>query len=108
MKLVGVKELKTKPSAYIKEAQKGNPIIITVGRKVSAALIPLKEEEIEDFLLAYHPRFRRQIEAGIRDVEQGETVSLKQLLEETDHELGRQLQSRRRQARRARTEETPR
>jgi len=39
-------------------------------------LVPVREEDIEDALLAYSPSLRKKIEEGLKDVRAGRTMRL--------------------------------
>jgi len=42
----------------------------------------LTEEELEDFLLSYHLRFRKAVEKAITEAKAGKTVPLEKALQE--------------------------
>ena len=58
----------------------GTPVIITYRGKPAASLMPLKEEDLEDFVLENSPRIRRMIAEAERDIQKGKVVSLKDYL----------------------------
>jgi hypothetical protein len=39
-------------------------------------LVPVTEDDIEDALLAYSPKLRKKIEAGLKDIRAGRTMLL--------------------------------
>jgi len=65
MEFVNVRELHNRTSEILGRAKDGKLVFITQRGKPIAVLHGLTEEEIEDFLLSYHPRFRKAVEKAI-------------------------------------------
>lgn len=76
MKFANVRELKAKTSEMLRTVEKGNTVLVTTHGRPTAMLVPVTEEDIEDALLAYSPRLRKKIEAGLRDIRSGRTMPL--------------------------------
>lgn len=58
MRIASAADVKARFSAYLKECQRG-PVVVTRNGQPAAALAPiLDEDELEDLVLAYSPRFR--------------------------------------------------
>ena len=61
MRFANTVELKNKTNEILKEVMKGKPVIITFRGKPAASLSPLREEDIEDFVLESSPKVRKMI-----------------------------------------------
>jgi antitoxin (DNA-binding transcriptional repressor) of toxin-antitoxin stability system len=79
MRHAGVKELKQKTMALLKEAEKGD-IIITAYGKPAAILHHVTDEDVADYLIENDPEFRTKVEEAYADylrlggIEAGELV----------------------------------
>ena len=76
MKFTNVRELKSKTSEMLRTVERGNTFLVTTHGRPTAMLVPVTEDDIEDALLAYSPRLRKKIEAGLKDVRAGRTMLL--------------------------------
>ena len=72
---VNVRELKNQTSAVIRLSRKGD-VVVTARGKPTAVLHALREEDLEDYLLARSPRFLRSLEASYRDYKRKGGISL--------------------------------
>ncbi len=50
MKVVNTVDLKNKTNKLLAEVRKGNPVIITYRGKPAASILPLTEDDLEDFI----------------------------------------------------------
>ena len=86
MPRVGVRELKNKTSEILRAVrEEGTEYIITYQGRPAAVLLPIHEEDLEDYVLAHHPRFVELRERARQAIRQGEFVTsqeLRTLLEE--------------------------
>jgi prevent-host-death family protein len=86
MPRVGVRELKNRTSEILRTVrEEGAEYIITYQGRPAAVILPLLEEDLEDYVLAHHPHFVQLRERARRAIERGEFVTsqeLKTLLEE--------------------------
>lgn len=80
MKMANTVELKNKTNRLIREVRKGESVIITYRGKPAAALTPLTEEELEDFILEHSPRIKKMIAEAERARKKGEIIPLRTLL----------------------------
>jgi len=89
MKFVNVKELHDKTSEILRRLE-GNDeeVSITSYGKPKAILRHLSEEDLEDYILANHPKFKEVLKKAYQDVTQGEVTSLEELIAQTEEELG--------------------
>ena len=75
MKFTNVRELKAKTSEMLRTVEKGNTVLVTTHGRPTALLVPVAEDDIEDALLTYSPQLRKKIEAGLKDIRAGRTMS---------------------------------
>ena len=73
-------ELKNKTNKLLKEVMKGNPLIITYRGKPAASILPLSEDDLEDFVIENSPSIRKKILKAEKDLRAGRVVSLDQYL----------------------------
>jgi prevent-host-death family protein len=69
-------ELRNKTTQILESVMKGGPIIITYRGKPAAAINPLTEDDLVDFVLENSPRVRRMIAEAKKDLKEGKTVAL--------------------------------
>ena len=70
MKITSVADMKAHFSAYI-EKYKDGPVIVTKhGRPVAVLVSMLEDDELERFILAHTPRFRRLLDAAEERIQQ--------------------------------------
>ena len=66
MKFVAMRELKIRPSAVLDRAAR-EALVVTRNGKPAAALVPLDEDSLDEFIFANHPTFRRDTEAALKE-----------------------------------------
>ena len=76
MRVANTVELKNKTNKILKEVMKGSPVIITHRGKPAASLIPLTEEDLEDFVLENSPKIKKMIAEAEKDIRAGKVISL--------------------------------
>jgi len=76
MRLVSVRELKAKPSEFLRLAAQGELVVIATRGKPTAVLRAIAEEELEDYILENSPRIRRLVAEGERDRRAGRVTPL--------------------------------
>ena len=84
MRFANTVELKNKTNEILKEVMKGKPVIITFRGRPAASLSPLREEDIEDFVLESSPKVRRMIAEAEKDIQEGNFRSLDEYLANLD------------------------
>jgi len=82
MKVANTVELKNKTNALLRRAIGGEAIIITYRGKPAASLLPLREEDLEDFVLEHSPRIRALIAQAEADRKKGRVIPLERYLTE--------------------------
>jgi prevent-host-death family protein len=80
MRVANTVELKNKTNKILKEVMKGSPVIITHRGKPAASLIPLTEEDLEDFVLENSPKIQKMIAEAEKDIRAGKVISLQDYL----------------------------
>jgi len=63
MRMVSLRELKINPSKVLKSLGKQD-VVITRRGKPAAALIPLDEDTLDDFIIAHHPTLLKSLDAA--------------------------------------------
>ena len=54
--IIGIRDLKNRASEIVRKVKEEQaPYIITLRGKPSAMIIPLEENEVEDYIIAHHP-----------------------------------------------------
>ena len=82
MKTVNTVELKNHTNQLLRRvARGGQPIVVTLHGKPTAAMIPLTEEGLEDLVLQYSPALRRLIAEAEADIRAGRVVTWREFLE---------------------------
>ena len=62
MKVVNTVELKNQSNKLLKEVMSGTPVIITFRGKPAASLLPLDQENLEDFVIENSPKIKKMIQ----------------------------------------------
>lgn len=68
MKFMTLRELKINPSKVLQRLAKED-IVVTRNGKPAAALIYLDEDLLDEFVLAHHPKFLKEVEAARAEFE---------------------------------------
>lgn len=85
MRVANTVELKNKTNELLREVVKGNPVIITYRGKPAASLMPLTEDDLEDFILENSPAIRKKLAQADEDIKAGKIVSLEDYLTESEN-----------------------
>lgn len=65
MKMVGVRELKHRTREVLDSVARGEKVVVTIRGKPAAALVPLREEGIEPFVLKENLDWLRLSESAL-------------------------------------------
>ena len=87
MKFASVRDLKNRTSEMIRRAARTDVVITSHGRPV-AILHGLKEEDLEDWVLANDPALRASYEEAERDFRAGRGIPLEQVIRELKSKKG--------------------
>jgi prevent-host-death family protein len=82
MKFVNIRELSRSTSKYVKLANADNEIIITRNGHPYALLSKIKEDDLEDFILAKHFHLEKEFHKARNDFKKGKTKNVRELLNE--------------------------
>jgi prevent-host-death family protein len=80
MRVANTVELKNKTNELLREVMKGNPLIITYRGKPAASILPLSEDDLEDFVIENSPSIRKRILKAEKDLKTGRVISLDEYL----------------------------
>jgi len=80
MRLVSVRELKAKPSEFLRLAAEGETVVIASRGKPTAVLRAISEEELEDYVLENSPMVKRLVAEGERDRRAGRVTPLEKYI----------------------------
>lgn len=80
MRVANTVELKNKTNELLREVMKGNPLIITYRGKPAASVLPLTEDDLEDFIIENSPAIRKKISQAQEDLKAGRVISLDEYL----------------------------
>ncbi len=80
MRVANTVELKNKTNELLREVMKGNPLIITYRGKPAASILPLSENDLEDFIIENSPSIRKKILKAEEDLKAGRVISLDEYL----------------------------
>ena len=76
MKMANTVELKNKTNELLKRVVAGEPIIITLKGKPAAAITPLTEDGLEDFIIENSSTIRKKLAKAEDDIKEGRVISL--------------------------------
>lgn len=76
MKMANTVELKNKTNELLRIVVSGEPVIITLKGKPAAAITPLTEDGLEDFIIENSSAIRKKIAKAEEDMKAGRVVSL--------------------------------
>ena len=80
MPKVGVRELKNRTSEILRAVrEEGAEYVITYQGRPSAVLLPVDENDLEDYVLAHHPHFVQLRERARQAIQRGELVTSQEL-----------------------------
>jgi prevent-host-death family protein len=76
MRVANTVDLKNKTNALLRQVRKGEPVIITHRGKPAAALTPLGEDDLEDFVLQHSPKISKLLAEAEADRRAGRVTPL--------------------------------
>ncbi len=80
MRVANTVELKNKTNELLREVMRGRAVIITYRGKPAASILPLSEDDLEDFVLEHSPKIRRMIAEAEADRKAGRVIPLEAYL----------------------------
>lgn len=82
----GIRDLKNNTSEVIGTVKKEGAVIVTNNGKPVAGIIPLDENDVEDFLIAHNKKIRAAMMRGAKDSQAGRVHKPEDLLTELERE----------------------
>lgn len=83
MRFVNVRQLHNKTSEILAATKRDDPVIVTRYGKPVAVINRLEAEELEDFVLLNHPRFKEALDEARADLSEGRMTDLDRLIATT-------------------------
>lgn len=81
MPVVGIRQLARNASAIIRDVRETKrPAVVTDRGKPVGVIYPFDEEDLDDYLLANLPGLAERLEQADRDIAEGKTIPLEELL----------------------------
>lgn len=74
MKVANTVDLKNRTNELLRRVMKGEPVIVTFRGKPAAAITPLTEDDLEDFILEHSPKIRKMIAEAEADRKAGRVI----------------------------------
>lgn len=88
VQFVNVRRLKNQLSEALRWTRKGD-VVVTLRGKPQAVLHRISEQDLEDYLLAFSPKFQKSLEASYREYKHKGGVSIDSLIKKTEREIAR-------------------
>ncbi len=80
MRFITISELKNEASSVVHRVEEGDPVVVMRHGKPRAAMIPLREKELDQLLFESSPTVQRVLREALRDLKARRTVSLREYL----------------------------
>ena len=88
MAFVNVRELRLNTAKILQKTDKGEHVFITYRGKPRAVIQRITEDEIEDYILLNHPKFKEKIKQAYKESE-GKFTGLDELIAKTEKEIAK-------------------
>jgi prevent-host-death family protein len=89
MKIAPLADVKARLSAYVEQAEKEGPIIITRnGKAVAVIIAPVDDDDLENLILARSPRFQNLLEKSRESIRAGKGLSSEQFWKAVNEKSG--------------------
>ena len=80
MRIAPLADVKARLSAYVEQAEREGPIVITRnGKAVAVLLVPRDEDDLEGLILARSPRFQALLDKSRQSIKAGKGLSSEEL-----------------------------
>lgn len=86
MKFANVRDLRLDTKKVLSQARQED-VLITYRGKPWVIIHKIAEEDLEDYILTHHPKFKRTLEESIKESKAGKVKSLEDLAQELGVEL---------------------
>jgi len=85
MPVVGIRELSRETSRVVEGVHtSGRPTVVTRNGRLVAAIVPIAEDDLEDWVLANAPEYVQSMAEADEELAEGRTTSLADLLDDED------------------------
>jgi prevent-host-death family protein len=89
MRIAPLADVKARLSAYIEQAEKEGPIVITRnGKAVAVIIAPVDDDDLESLILARSPRFQALLEKSRESLKAGKGLSSEQFWKAVNEKSG--------------------
>lgn len=88
MLFVNTRELRLNTAKVLDKTDKGERVLITYKGKPRAVLQGITEDDLEDYILLNHPKFKKQIREAYKKALEGKGIELNELIAKTKKEIG--------------------
>jgi len=88
MAFANTRELRLNTAKILQKTDKGEHVFITYRGKPRAVIHRITEDEIEDYILLNHLKFKKKIEQAYKESLEGKVKSIDKLIAETEKEIG--------------------
>jgi prevent-host-death family protein len=89
MRIAPLADVKARLSAYVEQAEKEGPVIITRnGKAVAVIIAPLDDDDLESLILARSPRFQALLEKSRESFKAGKGLSGEQFWRAVNEKSG--------------------
>lgn len=89
MVFANVRELRLNTAKILEETDRGEHVFITYRGKPRAVILRITEDEIEDFVLLNHPKFKERIKQAYKESLEDKVTGLDEFITETKKELAK-------------------
>ena len=87
MRIASLADVKARLSAYVEQCRREGPVVITRnGKAVAVLLAPKDDDDLENILLAYSPRFQALLEKSRESIRAGEGLSEEEFWKQAERE----------------------
>ena len=83
MAFANTRELRLNTAKILQKTDKGEYVFITYRGKPRAVIHRITEDEIEDYILLNHPKFKKKIKQAYKESLEGKVKSIDKLIAET-------------------------
>jgi prevent-host-death family protein len=80
MRFVTISELKNETSSIVHRVEEGDSVVVVRHGKPRAAVIPIKEEELDQLLFESSPAVHQALREALSDLKAGRSVTLREYL----------------------------
>ena len=80
MAFANVRELRLKTAEILRKTDRGEHVFITYRGKPRAVIQRITEDEIEDYILLNHPKFKEKMEEAYKESLEGKVTDLDELI----------------------------